>query len=86
MKAMSIRMNDLLGKKFNHICQREGFNKNAVLVRLIDAFVLSRTGYKASKRKSDAEMDPFLKVIGIYDGKPFNLKEGEIDDEVGYQG
>lgn len=82
MKAISVRMNDHLGQEFDLICRREDLKKNGVIVRLIDTFVKSRKRNSTIK-KEKGESDPFLNVMGIYNGKPFNLEEGDIDKAVG---
>ncbi|MBI2340348.1 MAG: hypothetical protein HYU99_08305 [Deltaproteobacteria bacterium] len=63
MKALSIRLDDDLGRKFDAVCKQTGHKKNTVVSRLIQAFVLSRSHGKAVSSKK--KRDPFLDVIGI---------------------
>ena len=63
MKAISIRLDDKLGKEFDQACRRTGYKKNTLLSRMIASFVkrqkeIHPLGFKKAK-------DPFEKVIGL---------------------
>lgn len=80
MKALSIRLDDRLGTKFDSICRRTGYKKNTLVTRLIQAFVQgqeNRTDQHANRSQRDTR-DPFEKVIGIIN-QPIGLSADEID-------
>lgn len=67
MKALSIRLDDHLGKEFDEICRKAGYKKNTLLTRLIATFVRhQKKGGGGRKGK-----DPFLDVIGLMQVEPF---------------
>lgn len=80
MKALSIRLDSHLSREFDTICKEYGYKKNGIVVRLIEAFVSSRQSQKKSKKNEKS--DPFLDVIGLYEGIVPSHSSQEIDQLV----
>lgn len=76
MRALSIRLDDRLGKDFEEVCQKTGYKKNTLLVRLIDSFVRHQ---KKASRLRGARKDPFEDVIGLMKIEPLMPISEEID-------
>ncbi len=79
MKALSVRLNDALGMQFNHLCKATGYNKNAVISKLIEAFVRY---HRFSPEKFKKKQDPFMAVMGMVKISPLLKSEYEIDDVI----
>lgn len=80
MKAISIRIDEGLGREFDALCRERGCKKNTLLVRLIDAFVKHNRGQFA--RRSKTKKDPFAAVIGLMNVQPMLTKVDDIDTVV----
>lgn len=63
MKAISVRLDDRLGKAFDEICAAAGYKKNTLLTRLIAAFVRYQKGRPAERLAR--KHDPFEAAIGV---------------------
>lgn len=63
MKAISIRLDDRLGKEFDSLCRQAGYKKNTLLTRLIASFVRHQKSQGATSLRT--KDDPFAKVIGL---------------------
>lgn len=77
MKALSIRLDDNLGKEFDEICRKTGYKKNTLLTRLIATFVRHQKKTGGGQKGKD----PFLDVIGLMQMGPF-LGTPISDDDV----
>lgn len=85
MKALSIRLDDKLGKEFDRVCLRTGYKKNTLLTRLIAAFVSHQKQDRS--RRMHKDKDPFDAVIGLVRSEPLlsSLLSSEDDiDKVVY--
>ncbi len=85
MRAISIRLDERLGRQFDQLCQIGGYKKNTVLTRLIAAYV---NYYGAGRKTSPAtrrskSLDPFMKVIGLMK-QPALLPSGDEIDQIVY--
>lgn len=81
MKALSIRIDEKLGKEFDELCKKAGYKKNTLVTRLIASFVRYQKRILGEQRK---KRDPFIDVIGLMQMEPF-LKSPEEIDKVVYQ-
>ena len=79
MKAISIRLEDGLGRQFDELCRKSGYKKNTLLTRLIASFVRHQKALLSNKRTQD----PFAGVIGLLHMEPF-LGADETIDKVIY--
>ncbi len=77
MRAISIRIEDDLGKQFDEVCKKAGYKKNTLLTRLIASFVkYQKRGGSVRQNKSK---DPFLEVIGLMNIHPLLNSSEDID-------
>ena len=65
MKAISIRLEDSLGRQFDDACRRTGHKKNTLLTKLIAAFVRHQRASLRVGQAGKKNKDPFLEVIGL---------------------
>lgn len=79
MKALSIRLDDKLGKQFNDICRKTGYKKNTLVTRLIASFVNHQ---KQIFSPSLATQDPFEASIGSLKIGNLLSSEDAIDQAV----
>ena len=78
MKAISIRIDDRLGRQFEEVCQETGYKKNTLLTRLIASFVRHHHATTGSAKKRD----PFAGVIGLMQAGPLLNSPDAIDKAV----
>ena len=79
MKALSIRLDDDLGKKLEEVCRKTGYKKNTLVTRLIAAFVRKQQSLTLSGKK---KADPFEEVIGLLKSDPLLTTPQAIDEAV----
>ncbi len=77
MKAISIRIDDRLGRQFDQICQETGYKKNTLLTRLIASFIRHHQSVRSAGKK-----DPFALVIGLMEADPLLSSPDAIDKAV----
>jgi hypothetical protein len=80
MKAISVRLDDQLGKQFDELCQKSGYKKNTVVTRLIEFFVKNQQK-KATLEKKKIK-DPFHQVIGLMQMEPLLHEIDDLDKVV----
>lgn len=86
MKALSIRLDDRLARRFDKFCRKTGYKKNTFIVRLIESTIDRSKKFLSAgtrKKRDPLKDDPFLKVIGIVKDGPI-LKSPEEIDEIVY--
>ena len=79
MKAISIRLDDKLGREFDRVCQKTGYKKNTLVTRLISSFVSHQKDFLSRRQKKD----PFVAVIGSLD-LPALLDDSDTIDKIVY--
>lgn len=78
MKAISIRIDEKLGREFDALCRQAGYKKNTLLSRLIESFVRYQKQVAGRRRSKDR----FVKFIGLMNLKPLLTSSDEIDKAV----
>lgn len=79
MKALSIRLDDVLGRQLDDVCRKTGYKKNTLLTRLIASFVRHQ---KKALGRGKKRTDPFSGVIGLMKVEPLLQSPDEIDKVV----
>ena len=79
MKALSIRLDDDLGKEFEKVCQKTGYKKNTLVTRLIASFVRHQKQVFPKGKKAN---NPFAEVIGVIQSDSLLSAAEDIDRAV----
>jgi len=79
MKALSIRLDNQLGRQFDRLCQQLGYKKNTLITRLVAGFVAHHS--KNRTKKLTAGRSRLLRAAGTVEMPPL-LSPNEIDEIV----
>lgn len=79
MKALSIRLDNQLGRQFDRLCQQLGYKKNTLITRLVAGFVAHQS--KPRKKHRISGRSRVLRTAGTVEMPPM-LSSQEIDEIV----